>query len=660
MSDTSRSHRDHWLPALAGFLVLAVVWTWPLLPHVASRIPSDLGDPVLNTWILWWNAHAVPFTDRWWSPPFFHPMRGALALSEHLAGLGVITTPVQLAGGSALLAYNVAMILSYALCGFFAFALVRHLTGSTVAGVCGGVAYACAPYRAGQLSHLQVLTSQWMPLALLALHQYLASRRARWLFVFAAAWIVQALSNGYYLLFFPVLVGLWLAWFVRWRRDARAGAAIIAAWAGASLLLAPVLMKYVAVHASLGLERSPEEIRRYSAVLSSFVRPPRMLAFWTAPDISMAESYLFPGITAVLLVCASAVAAWRGSIRDAFRSRSPLLFYGAATVLFWLLTLGPAPPGHWPQALLHPYSLLMALPGFNGLRVPPRFAMLAALTLAVAAGIAVARLAPPRGRWRAIVFAAVFAGLARDGWMKPMPLVTPPGRLSLDVPREAALLVLPVDDTESSAAAMYSTMTHGHPLINGYSGYFPAHYQILGTALARGDRSVLERLAQSGPIAVVVNTRSGGHPELIALVEGVPGVVRSGVTGAGRTYLLPARPRTREAETGEVYPARVEEQPQEHALFDLGSERIVRLVEFPLRWHYPELGERLAIEVSTDGRAWSTAWEDWTGAAALSAALRDERDVPVRLTIRDVPARYVRVHPAPPWLYRELTISGPR
>ena len=68
---------------------------------------------MFNTWLLWWNAHTVPFTSRWWNPPVFHPMRGALALSEHLAGLGVITTPVQLAGASVVTAYNVAFILSF-------------------------------------------------------------------------------------------------------------------------------------------------------------------------------------------------------------------------------------------------------------------------------------------------------------------------------------------------------------------------------------------------------------------------------------------------------------------------------------------------------------------------------------------------------------------
>ena len=216
------------LPSLAAFLLLALVWTWPIAAHPATRIPHDLGDPVLNTWILWWNARAFPLTAAWWSPPIFVPMSGALALSEHLAGLSLFATPIQLAGGSPLLAYNVCLVLSYALSGWLAYLLVLQLTGSTAAAICGGVAFATAPYRAGQLAHLQVLTSQWMPALLLGMHGYLASGRRRWLVIFAAAWLLQALSNGYYLLFVPVLIALWLAWFVDWRRAPGRGLALAA------------------------------------------------------------------------------------------------------------------------------------------------------------------------------------------------------------------------------------------------------------------------------------------------------------------------------------------------------------------------------------------------------------------------------------------------
>ncbi|HEU4787966.1 MAG TPA: hypothetical protein VFS57_11165, partial [Gemmatimonadaceae bacterium] len=53
--------------AFLAYAVLAVVVSWPLAVHLWDRVPHDAGDPVLNTWIVWWNAHALPFTSTWWN-----------------------------------------------------------------------------------------------------------------------------------------------------------------------------------------------------------------------------------------------------------------------------------------------------------------------------------------------------------------------------------------------------------------------------------------------------------------------------------------------------------------------------------------------------------------------------------------------------------------
>jgi hypothetical protein len=139
---------------LVAFIALAIAWTWPLAAHLTSRIPHDPGNSVLSIWLLWWNAHVMPFTPSWWSPPFFSPVPGALALSEHLAGLALITTPLQWFGGSPLAAYNVAFVLSFALSGFFAFVLVRRLLRGhhapavrNLAALTAGVAYGCCRRR---------------------------------------------------------------------------------------------------------------------------------------------------------------------------------------------------------------------------------------------------------------------------------------------------------------------------------------------------------------------------------------------------------------------------------------------------------------------------------------------------------------------------------
>ena len=46
------------------YLLLTIALTWPLLLHPGSRVPNDLGDSLLNMFLLAWDAHEVPFTPR--------------------------------------------------------------------------------------------------------------------------------------------------------------------------------------------------------------------------------------------------------------------------------------------------------------------------------------------------------------------------------------------------------------------------------------------------------------------------------------------------------------------------------------------------------------------------------------------------------------------
>lgn len=213
----------------------------------------------------------------------FFPMKGALALSEHLADIGILATPLQLVHVNALGAYNIALILSFALSGFFTFLLVRRLLRSTptpvrhLGALAASVAYGFGPYRAGQLAHLQVLTSQWMPLALLAMHAYLDDGRRGWLAPLAVAWLVQSLSNGYYLLFFPMLIAGWLIWLVDWRRLRARGIALVVVWGAATVLLVPTLLGYSTIQRSLGLVRTPGEMAMFSARPESFLTALRVV-----------------------------------------------------------------------------------------------------------------------------------------------------------------------------------------------------------------------------------------------------------------------------------------------------------------------------------------------------------------------------------------------
>ena len=330
MTPSARSSlRSSWLAATTLYVGLTLAYAWPLLPVLGTALPNDTGDPGLNTWILWWNAHAIPLTRAWWNGPMFFPAQGAMALTETFLNLVPLSTPLQWAGASAVLTYNVMFLLSFPTAALAAHALARQLTGRQDAGLIAGLAFGFAPYRAAQMPHLQILWACWMPLGLFALHRFIAERRKRYLVLFGVCWLLNGLSTGYFLFFFSVLVGLWIVWFGRsWRDWLAIGATLVIA----TLPIVPLLVSYQHYQSLFGLSRSMEEIEFFSADLSAIwaTTPYVWPRYWTLKPGP--EGELYPGATILILVIVGAIVVWRRQ-RPGRHYRAQPFLLGAAAVL---------------------------------------------------------------------------------------------------------------------------------------------------------------------------------------------------------------------------------------------------------------------------------------------------------------------------------------
>ena len=331
-----------------------------LLPQFSSALPSDPGDPLLNLWILWWNAHSVPFTAQYWNAPSFAPAPYAFALSETLLGLTWVSTPLQWLGASPLEAYNAVVVVTPVLNGLSAFWLCLTLTGRRDAAAVGGLFYAFAPYHASQLAHVQTQALFWMPLALVGLHRYWGTGGRWWLACFGAAVALNGLTCGYFLLFFGVFVGIAVVWLVLSSREWAKITPVLVALGLAALVLAPVALTYRQVQADWNLSRGPQEIESlWADVLALFVGADRLLLWpFHAPEwLPVSGLYpQYPGVVVTLLLAAGAVVAirarrpapssspWRGTALRSLAVVIALTF--AAGAIYWLrgpwaLSLGP-------------------------------------------------------------------------------------------------------------------------------------------------------------------------------------------------------------------------------------------------------------------------------------------------------------------------------
>jgi hypothetical protein len=378
--------RLFWLPdaaPLVVYLLLAAVYTHPLLEFSSTRIANDPYDPILNASILWWNATTVPFTSAWWNPPYFYPGDGISAFTENLVGVSVISSPVYWLTGNPLAAYNIAYFLTWPLSAFGVYLLTRYLSGRRDAAFLAGVAFGFTPYRTSEMGHIQMLSSYWLPVAIFALHGFLKERRTHWLVVFGVAWLLQSLANGYFIFFGAVVIGLWLLYFCSSRASRTAIPPILAAWAVASLPLVPVLWKYQVIHQKYALHRLMSETIWYSAPSHAWIEVSPYVWLWSKV-LPWSKDNLFPGVTALALVLLSLTVLMvrrHSTVEETPRRRRARIFCGVMTVVSLAALLALFIEGQWQFTLAgievrmtNPYRalLVLALCGIPFVRWTPR------------------------------------------------------------------------------------------------------------------------------------------------------------------------------------------------------------------------------------------------------------------------------------------------
>jgi hypothetical protein len=151
---------------LAGYHVLAIVHTYPLVRRLASHLPGEgLGDNVSFVWNGWWmrQALASPAAEFFSSAPIEAPLFPSLILHTHNA-LGAFLGATLLAPLSPIEAQNVLLIVSLALNGMGVYALARTVGGARVPSILAGALFLFSPVVTARLMGHFNLVMVW-PLA---------------------------------------------------------------------------------------------------------------------------------------------------------------------------------------------------------------------------------------------------------------------------------------------------------------------------------------------------------------------------------------------------------------------------------------------------------------------------------------------------------------
>lgn len=294
---------------VALYLLLAIALTWPLASRIDTTV-SDLGDPLLITWILDWTCHALVHEPlSLFDAPMYYPAPLTLAYSEHLTGIAIFVLPFHLAGVEPIALHNIALLFSFALSGFGAFVLARRFTASPWACFIAGIFFAFVSFKFDHLAHLQNIASGWLPLILAAMIDYWRNPTRRNAGLFAAAFVMNGLTNIYYMLFVSVAIAFSVLFLMTAapRRDRGFWLRALGALAIAGIALLPFLLPYRAVSKMYNLKREMSEVFT-TGWRAWLVTTPRNWLYGSLgdPEWQITENQLFPGLLALFL-CGSAI-----------------------------------------------------------------------------------------------------------------------------------------------------------------------------------------------------------------------------------------------------------------------------------------------------------------------------------------------------------------
>ncbi|HLC01429.1 MAG TPA: hypothetical protein VJK02_00200 [Anaerolineales bacterium] len=495
------------------FILGAIIFTWPLLPHLTTDLPlgseSSATVPYFNLWSLGWNADRLRHGFQgYWEAPIFHPLAGAFAFSDPqplTAFPAAILWPISPA-----LAYNAILLAYLALAGWFTSRLLIHQGLPVPAGIAGGLFVQALPFLTHERGVIQLQALFGPVWALGAFWDLLEEKRAARAVELAVATAITFLTSEYYALYLVGMLGLVAIVRIGEVRRKRTVGQLALAIVIASLFILPVAVPQARLLRMMDFERSTASIEQTSAWAIDYLDPsPRLwVSSMAANRVEGPKQPLFPGAGLAGLAFLGVIVGVAG--RD--RRRWALALSGVAFV-FFLVSLG----SHLQFGGQGPFQALRrVVPGLSWMRSPYRAAVLMQLALAILAAEGLAWVYRRR-RWLAYLLALMV--LVEVHPLPEQLLATPDMNPAwAEKAREvggSVILQLPwasgreTPRFEATTTWMLQSLTLEAPMVNGYSGFFPSFSSQLRSLLGDLPSSAsLRALRALGVDLVVVHPDS--------------------------------------------------------------------------------------------------------------------------------------------------------
>lgn len=393
----------------ALYLIIAMVFFWPLTVNITKTVPAgNGGDEYQALWTFWWigyslfTLHTSPLVTSY----VYYPI-GANLITTPLAPIeSILTVPLQVFGLP--FAMNIMMFLGFTLSGLFMYILAFYITKNRYGSILGGFIYSFSAMHLVQaFGHLHWINIEFIPLFIFAFLLLIKEKTQRYALLSAASFLLltfmgdieQAIMAG---IFAFIILVYYL--FTNERKDmltVKFGLLLIEILLIVFILGSPIFIPMASaiksgVLSTVNAQASTPYNELYSPDMLNFFIPsfmnglllPISSNFFSLVSADTAERTVYAGYTVIALLIIALYAEYKkgNKLKD-------IHLWIFALVVFFLLSLGPyIQIGGALTPIPSLYLLYHQIPILNVLREPGRFDIIVQLILGIFAALGFAEL----------------------------------------------------------------------------------------------------------------------------------------------------------------------------------------------------------------------------------------------------------------------------
>lgn len=414
MTSTPWERKKLYLTVLAGYFVITLLMTYPLVTVFFTHVPGSGGDDQQFLWNLWWAKYSTLELGQ--SPLYTEyqiiPFRSGLVMHSYIFLNSILSVPLQSFMGIIAI-NNMFLMASFVLTGFGTFLLVRYLVGDNRAAFVSGAIFSFCSYKMVFLSgHYNIMMSHWLPFYLLFLLRSLweDEHSTRNSVIAGVIFGLNYLTSMTYALFAAILTALLILYIALARRDRLH--VVLKGMALTVLSSLPLVLPHL--FSAIGVASDIETVKvgvgesKYHADLLSFLVPPERnpiyggLAEGLVGRIEGNHTFVGYAVLALFVL----------GLRESRLRGSWERFFFLSFLSFWVLSMGVSLHAFGQDTGLPlPYALMIKVPKLINMRVPVRFIIPAMLCLSVICAYGVIYL----NRKTRIAWIVVLALVLADG-----------------------------------------------------------------------------------------------------------------------------------------------------------------------------------------------------------------------------------------------------